>query len=185
MPRSISETTKILHQNPYHNMVTIKVIELKRPYWQSAKNLLGTYLLISKMTKCTKNLLTVWWQLRSLNFERLCDANLLKIYLVFDAILTTLRWQKKLIIWNTKLWKCKIEVRSSCQNFPLHCGNLTAILLIVITLRRSSTQWFILKNLIRKIPTFKDSCNKITTTKIQISLQNWNGFFSISHQMTI
>ena len=76
------------------------------------------------------------------------DANLLKIYLVFDAIL---RWQKKLIIWNTKLWKCKIEVRSSCQNFPLHCGNLTAILLIFITLRRSSTQWCILKNLIQKL----------------------------------
>ena len=30
------------------------------------------------------------------------------------------------------------------------------------------------------------SCNKITTTQIQISRQNWNGFFSnISHQMMI
>ena len=112
MPRSISETTKILHQNPYHNMVTIKVIELKRPYWQSAKNLLSTYLLISKMTKCTKNLLTVWWQLRSLNFERLSDANLLKIYLVFDAILTTLRWQKKI---NLEYKIMKMQNRSQIQ----------------------------------------------------------------------
>ena len=112
MARSISETTKILHQNPYHNMVTIKVIELKRPYWQSAKNLLGTYLLISKMTKSTKNLLTVWWQLRSLNFERLSDANLLKIYLVFDAILTTLRWQKKI---NLEYKIMKMQNRSQIQ----------------------------------------------------------------------
>ena len=127
MPRSISETAKILHQKHYHNMVTTKVIELFRLYWQSAKNLLDTYLLISKMPKCTKNLITIWWQLRSSNFECLRDDNLLKIYLVFDAILTTLRCQNNFNL-EYKILKIQIQLskfsialwQSHCNTFDLH-----------------------------------------------------------------
>ena len=51
-------------------------------------------------------------------------------------------------------------------------------------------QWYCQKILQLNRPitttTIRYSCNKITATQIQISRQNWNGFFSnISHQMMI
>ena len=132
------------------------------------------------------------------NLTVLIRENLLPLSLVISTFLKkngrilTKNQENQHWYLNLKLSLCKWKTKESKETFL--CQNSNDLLY--------KTWWFmiyILKTLIYKLYIFFSysfvipngnfelyRCNKIITTQIQISRQNWNGFFSnISHRMMI